>query len=441
MAAPMEISFSYASIPPFRIPDANLLAVLAPRTVEPSATAEQLVEAALDHPTESDPIEELAASLVSSRAAGSPAARVLLLVDDITRQTPAAEVLPGVLRRLETGGVRRANVKILIAAGTHSRMSAAEVEKKLGAAIAAAYPVTLHHWRDEANLTQIGATDDGTPVRVNRMLGEADLTIGIGQIVPHRVMGYTGGATIVQPGVSGPEVTGYTHWRSALFAGPEILGVAENPVRREVEGIARQAGLRFIVNVVMDGRGRVIHVVAGDVVAAHRQGAGYSRAIYGVPQPAAADIVIAESHPADYDLWQAAKGIYASELAVRENGVVILVTPCPHGVSKEHPVVEDLGYQGFADVKARVDRKEITDLVAAAHLVHVGRVIRDRARGILVSPGIGRETQRYIGFTPIQTPQEAIDSAFAMLGENATVAVLHHGGDVLPVVESFGIRG
>jgi len=432
----MEIAFSYPDVPPFRVLEANILATLAPRSVQPSASPEELVESALDHPIESAPLEELATSLVLARAAGSAAARVLLLVDDITRQTPASKVLPGILRRLEKGGVTRANVKILIAAGTHSRMSAAEVEKKLGVEVAAAYPVTLHHWRDEANLTQIGVTDDGTPVRVNRMLGEADLVIGIGQIVPHRVMGYTGGATIVQPGVSGPEVTGYTHWQSALFSGPEILGIAENPVRRQVERIARQAGLRFIVNVVMDGRGRVIHVVAGDVVAAHRQGAAYSRTIYGVQQPALADIVIAESYPADYDLWQAAKGIYASELAVRENGAVILVTPCPHGVSDEHPVVEDLGYHGFADVKTRVDRKEITDLVAAAHLVHVGRVICDRARGILVSPGIGGEIQRRIGFTPAETPQEAIDSAFAMLGEKATVAVIHHGGDVLPLVET-----
>ena len=39
-----------------------------------------------------------------------------------------------------------------------------------------------------------------TPIRVNQLLGEADVVIGVGQIVPHRVMGYTGGATIVPAG-------------------------------------------------------------------------------------------------------------------------------------------------------------------------------------------------------------------------------------------------
>lgn len=426
----MRISLSYPEYPPLDVPERNLLADLAPKTIADAKPVRELVEKALDSPASSARIEETV----------SPSARVLVLVDDITRQTPAAEVLPPVLRRIESRGVPKKNIQFLIAAGTHARMTPAEIEKKLGAAVSREYTVTLHHWKEEGALQKIGATADGTPVRVNALLGKADLVIGVGQIVPHRVMGFTGGATIIQPGVSGPEVTGYTHWQSALYAGREILGLAENPVRREVEQIARQAGLAFIVNVVMDGRHRVTAVVAGDPVAAHRQGATLSREIYGVALPSYADIVVAESYPADYDLWQAAKGIYASELAVREGGVVVLVTPCPHGVSNEHEDVEKIGYRGFEDVKALVEKKQIRDLVAAAHLVHVGRVIRDRARGIMVSPGIKPEIQRALGFEPAATPQEALAKAFSIAGRAARVAVLHHGGDVLPVVRESEAR-
>lgn len=419
----MKVSFSYADVPPLDIPDANLLGVLEPKTLEPPKPAEELVEEALRSPIGSPPVEKSV----------SPSSRVLILVDDITRQTPAYAVLPALLERLLGQGCPRDHIKILIAAGTHALMTPQEIERKLGPKIPSEYSVSLHHWKS-AEMVEIGTTADGTPIRVNRMLREADVIIGVGQIVPHRVMGYTGGATIVQPGVSGPDVTGYTHWASALYAGPKILGIAENPVRREVERIARLAGLQFIVNVVMDGQGRVIHVVAGDIVAAHRKGAEYSRAIYGVPLPRFATVVISESYPADYDLWQAAKGIYSSELAVRDGGVVILVTPCPHGVSDEHTEVEQLGYHGFEAVKALLESKQIADRVAAAHLVHVGRVIRDKARGIMVSPGIKPETQRAIGFEPAATPQEAFEKALAMVGSDAKVAVLRHGGDVLPLV-------
>jgi nickel-dependent lactate racemase len=421
----MICSFSYPDVPPVEVPDANFLATLVPREIEPPKPVETLVEEALDHPIDSPPVEEYA----------SPSTRVLILVDDTTRQTPAWAVLPTLLRRLERRGCPRENFKILIAAGTHGQMSPQEIEQKLGGRIPREYSVLLHYWKAEENLRSLGETADGTPIRVNRLLGESDLVIGVGQIVPHRVMGYTGGGAIVQPGVCGSEVTGYTHWKSALYSGQEILGVAENPVRREVEQIARRAGLRFILNVVMDGRHRVIHVVAGDPVAAHRQGTRYSRPIYAASQSHLADIVVVESYPTDTDLWVAAKGIYAAELAVREGGAVILVSPCTRGVAAEHPDVARIGYHGLAAIKDKVVRQEITDLAAAAHLVHVGRVIRDRALGIMVSPGIDPQTQLHLGFESAGTPQEGLHLAFQRVGPEAKVVVLLQGGHILPVVQ------
>lgn len=420
----MLIPFSYPKVPALEVPEANLMSILSPRAEEPARPVSAMAEEALDHPAGCPPVEQLASS----------SGRILILVDDITRQTPAWAVLPPLLRRLANQGVRENDVRILIASGTHSRMTEQDVEKKLGPTIPRRHAVSIHHWKAAENLAQIGTTGDGTPIQVNRMLSEADLVIGVGQIVPHRVMGFTGGASIVQPGVSGPQITGYTHWMSALYSGGEILGIADNPVRVEVERIARLAGLKFILNVVMDAEGRVLQVVAGDPVAAHRQGAEFSRAIYGVPQPSLADIVVAESYPADYDLWQAAKGIYSSELAVREGGAVILITPCPHGVSIEHPEVEEIGYLSFKEVRARVEKKSIVDLVAAAHLVHVGRVIRDRAHGIMVSPGIAPATQFRLGFKTAATPQQALEIAFSLCGRDAKVVILRHGGDVLPLV-------
>ncbi|PYV29494.1 MAG: hypothetical protein DMG22_22885, partial [Acidobacteria bacterium] len=191
----MLIPLSYSDFEPLDVPERNLLADLKPITVPSSQPIEELVENGLDHPLGSRPVEDLV----------SPSTRLLILVDDTTRQTPAAEILPPLLRRLETRGLPKKNVQFLIAAGTHARMTAAEIERKLGPTVPHEYAVTLHHWKEEGALQEIGVTADGTPIRVNALLGRADFVLGIGQIVPHRVMGFTGGATIVQPGVSGPE--------------------------------------------------------------------------------------------------------------------------------------------------------------------------------------------------------------------------------------------
>jgi nickel-dependent lactate racemase len=71
----------------------------------------------------------------------------------------------------------------------------------------------------------------------------------------------------------------------------------------------------------------------------------------------------------------------------------------------------------------------------AAHLVHVGRVIKERAKGILVSPGISKEETERLGFIHAREPQDALEIAFSLMGKDAKVAVLQRGGEILPIIK------
>jgi nickel-dependent lactate racemase len=77
----------------------------------------------------------------------------------------------------------------------------------------------------------------------------------------------------------------------------------------------------------------------------------------------------------------------------------------------------------------------IKKLTAAAHLVHVGRVIKERAKGIFVSQGISKEEKERLGFIHAKNPQEALDIAFSLLGHDARIAVLQRGGEILPIIQ------
>jgi len=81
-----------------------------------------------------------------------------------------------------------------------------------------------------------------------------------------------------------------------------------------------------------------------------------------------------------------------------------------------------------------VERGEITDLTLAAHLIHVGRVIKEKTTGILVSSGIEALAGEKLGFVPSGHPQEALEKAFALTGKHATVSVVQHAGHILPVI-------
>ncbi len=140
---------------PVWIPESNLLDEAGMRAVAPAADPLRVVEAALDQPIGLPRLEEL--------ARGSQ--RVVVLVDDLTRPTPAHQILPSLLARLERAGVLAGAIRIMVATGTHRPMTPAELAAKIGADVLARYAVANHDYRQA--LAHLGSTPSGIPVRVN----------------------------------------------------------------------------------------------------------------------------------------------------------------------------------------------------------------------------------------------------------------------------------
>jgi len=421
----IKISFPYPDISPLYVDEKSLIGIFSPSVAPNVAPIEKQVLEAIENPIGSPPLKDMLKG----------AKRVLILSDDYTRSTPTKEILPILLSELENCGIISGDIAILIALGTHRPMSEFEMERKLGRDICRRYKIVNHEWWDEEKLLKLGETESGIPVIVNRLVKEFDFLIGVGQIVPHRVTGFSGGGNIVQPGICGELTTGKTHWLAAQFTGREILGKIENPVKDEVERVALLAGLKWILNTIQDANGNVVKVVAGDPLLAYRIGAKTSFEVYKTELPSEADIVITDSVPFDSELWLAAKGIYASELAVKEGGVVILVSPCPEGVSSSHKEITEFGYDTYENIQKKVINGEIKKLTVAAHLVHVGRVIKEHARGIIVTTGIKKDEAEKIGFIYSREPQEALERAVLLLGGDPKIAVFKRGGEILPVIK------
>lgn len=420
----MRVDFPYAGFAPLVVPDHNLAGVYEPREHPACPDVPACVARALAQPIGSPRLQDLATGAKSA----------LIISDDHTRQTPVRAIIPLVASALEAVGVREQDIRILIASGTHRPMTDEEKLEKFGPDICRRFVIVNHEWQDEENLVAVGLTSSGTEVRVNRLVTQADVVIGLGQVAPHRIAGYSGGAKIILPGVCGAAATASTHWAGGLRPGDDMLGVWDNPVRREMNEGARLAGLRFIVNAVCDPAGRVIGIFAGSPTDAHQTAAEVARRVFGVHVPGQTDIVITDSFPMDTELWQAAKALYAVELMVKPGGIVILVSPCHEGVSRSHPLILERGYRPEAQTLEDVRSGRLADLLVASHCLRVGRVIRDRATGILVSTGIPPDDARRLGFIPAATAEEALDIALEMKGRDARVAVLCRGGEALPLM-------
>lgn len=422
----MKIDFPfrhYESISPGEVPDANVMGVYAPRSAG-KTDEEHILSRGIQHPIGTPPLAEMVRKQD----------RVLILVDDYTRGTPVKKVLPHVLAQLKQAGVSDKAISLLTAQGTHREMTPQELKEKLGP-FAEQFSVHQHRWTDEAMLHRFGTLKDGTPVRANRLLTEADLVMGIVSIVPHRVKGFSGGAKIAFPGVAGPEIQSHLQWQGAQRMSDTVMGEPENPMRAAMEEAARMVGLRFVVNLVTGGDKHLAGCFSGEPVASHREGCRLSRDIFSVSLPQRADIVITDSHPADYDLWQSAKGYYSGTMAVKDGGSLIVVAPNPEGVAKNHPVMLEVGYKPFAELRAMVESGQVKDVVGASILGDLCQII-DKTDCIIVSPGITAEEAKRLGLRYAATVQDAILMAFEKQGKKARVAVLRQGGHILPQVAS-----
>ena len=406
------------------IPVKNLLFSIAPAVGEELSSPEAAVREALARPFAPAP-------LAARVKAGD---RVLIVADDMTRPTPQRLLLPPLLRELEAAGVPAGRVTVLIALGTHRPMTRVEIEGHFGSEITARCSIFNHEYGDPAMLAPCGSTADGTPILVNRRVREADFVIGVSSIVPHAQVGWGGGAKIILPGVAGEDTVAGMHLLAALQPGyPRFAGRVENKVRELIEEVAVKAGLKFILNAVFDARYRLVHVLAGDPVEAHREGVRRAEPLFIRPIPGPADIVIVNAHPADLEYWQGLKPVTLASLAVKEGGIIILCGNFPEGVSATHPEVERYASLGKTELDALVESGGIKDGACIGALYqHI--LVRERAAVFCVSSGLAEDTQKLLGFTPFSTVGGALSRALEITGAEATIGVIDQGGEVVPLL-------
>jgi nickel-dependent lactate racemase len=405
---------------------------LAPAPTQPVADVEAATSESLRDSIGSQGLGELA----------SPDARVALVIDDGSRPTPVASVLPPVLAELERHGVKKTNITLVTALGLHRPMTDDEVAERAGASLAG-LRFENHDCDDPGRLVDLGTTSRGTHVLINRTVAEADLVVSVGCIEPHLIAGFGGGAKNIVPGVAGRVTIGHNH---ALHTTPKTFdGVGrsadESPMRLDLEEAASMLEPPvFVVNTVLNGALEVVRVVCGDPIAAHRKGIRTSAEIFAVPLEDRADVVITDSHPMDQDLRQGMKCIGNTIRAVRKGGVLIALIRAEEGV----------GEVGLAGGRKRLGRRALrllapilVRLVPRMRLRGMGEEDRfflyfalqamRRATLLLYAPTVPEEVRTSLPFAQfVESPDVAIAHARSVVGDEASVVVFPLGGATYP---------
>jgi nickel-dependent lactate racemase len=213
---------------------------------------------------------------------------------------------------------------------------------------------------------------DSIDIRINRAATEYDHLLIIGPTFPHEVVGFSGGAKYLFPGISGPEMINATHWLGALAGVVNTIGIADTPVRAMIQAAARRLQTPVtLAAVVVDGH-EPVGVFTGDLTQAWRAAAEFSAArhIRWLDRPIRKVLSCA---PAMYDeLWTAGKAMYKLEPAVAPGGEVIIFAPHLSEVSYTHGrYIREIGYHTLAYFLADWERYRHIPLGVLAHSTHV----------------------------------------------------------------------
>ena len=413
----------------FFVPNKMKVIEIAPHAPKPEAPGEVLIRQALEHP--------IGASLTDLMLAGK---RVCLICDDISRPTPVQKILEVLLPQLVQLGVRREDIYLVFALGSHRRMTPAEVQQKLGAQIAAEFPVYQSSFSDPSELLELGSTEDGIPITVYRRIMDSEIRIGIGNIVPHNTLGWSGGCKILFPGVTSEQTVCRFHMKAMLGRTGQVFGLAENAVRSDVERWAGKIGLHFLINTILTRTGEIYRVVAGDCVQAHRQGVGYAREVYAVQVPQKADIVVVDSHPSDCDFWQGTKGFNAANVLLKDGGSCVLVSPFYEGVGPHAQYPAMIGCDG-ADallnemyVKGPQAFPEYDPLALSVGAM-IGRM-RRRFSMYAYTDGMSTQALAEAGIQKTRDLSKTLFELSKQYGSGAVLAIVHDGAEIVPEIAS-----
>ncbi len=412
----MKLEFGFGKgIQTVELPEDNLMGVLTANTVEYDLTGEDEVERALAEPIGAPKLEEVV----------KPGEKIAIVTSDITRPCPTWQIMPALLRHLYAAGVKREDITLVFALGSHRHHTPEEMQH-LGGVLAYNELTCVDSNPDDC--INLGVTKSGTPVDITRVVAEADRRICLANIEYHYFAGYSGGAKSIMPGVSNRAAIQSNH---SMMVRPEAHAgrLAGNPIREDIEEAAAICGIDYIVNVVLDEHKQIIKAVAGDVTAAHRAGCAFLDTLYRKEIAKKADIVLVSQGgaPKDLNLYQTQKALDNAKHAVRDGGVIVLIGSCKEGLGEKT-------FQQWIEEatcpKDLIDRVQ-ADFKLGGHKAAAIAMVLENADVYLVSE-MPEELTKKCFLTPFSSAQQALDAAFAKLGQDASVLAMPYGGSTLP---------
>ena len=317
--------------------------------------------------------------------------RVLVLIPDHTRSLP----LPFLFRTLVEILRNTKQLDFMVALGTHPPLDDEHLNKLVG--ITEEERTTTfkhigllnHSWNNPDALITIGRMEkdeikqiaggnwheslpDQVSIRINKAALAYDHILILGPTFPHEVVGFSGGAKYLFPGIAGAEMIDATHWLGALAGVVNTIGIKDTPVRTMIHAAASRLTTPVTLIALIVEEHQLSGLFIGDMLSAWSAAADLSaeRHIRWCEKPF--QRVLSYAPPMYDELWTCAKAMYKVEPAVEIGGEVIIYAPHLDVVSHVHSkYIHEVGYHILPYFLSQWDHFKRIPLGVLAHSTHL----------------------------------------------------------------------
>jgi len=357
----------------------------------------------------------------------SNAPNVLVIVNDATRPTPTKKVLDVIFDDLS-----QTDYKFIIATGAHRGPSQEEYLQIFGPYYEKVKNnIIVHDAKKDEDMVCIGKSSNGTDMYVNKAGVAADKFVIISSVEPHYFAGYTGGRKSFLPGIAGYKTIEQNH-KLALVPEACALKLDGNPVHEDmIDAIKTVNQEIFSIMTVLDKHHKVYATCSGHVNDSFHAAIDRANEVFAARLKKKADIVVSVvKFPQDIDLYQAQKGIDNAKLALKADGIMILVAKCRCGI----------GGKAFADLLGSCDSpRAALDKIEQGYVLGYHKAAKMAEIGLWAQmwavTDVPADVISDLFITPFSDLQTAIDQAVKEKGKDASILFLMDGGLTVPLVE------
>lgn len=351
------------------------------------------------------------------------------IVVDAEEPVLARELLPHLIEIIEDNSdLSPRDFTIILTNRAMDPFEPSIIEEIIPEEVRATCQVVLHNFFDSTEVVKLGVSATEVPLSVNKHYLDGKLRIILGAVRPHMLYGFTGGRSVVMPGLAGKSTLKAIYdFNIVANRNVKYGNFRDNPFHQVGLETLNEAGCDLAISAVTNNDGAIHKVYAGHFGTSHVQAMAYVREALATKVKEPMDIVVTcgGGSPNDSRLDKIIHTLCAVEPVLKQDGTIVIAAELGEGFGPE--VIQEVirNHRNVRDTmrKISVARQFVPGLWLAQKFYS----ILQQHEVILYNTSLEDDRIWSTGMTPARDMNEAVFAAMESHGQRCKIVALPEG--------------